>query len=296
MKFLNGQGIQATHWSDIGAGNASDATIMAYAAETAAIVLTHDLDFGGILAATFAAAIAREERRRGVLERLSDLGMALTEKLTEKALAAPPDEESRHDPARSFAQLSRAVRLTLALETRSDERILALRNGDLPAKAARAPAMAAAVPAPDPQPFVAPAPPPVRRDSPCPRRNRIRDSVWEAMEREVRDPYDAQWLLDQAHERLVEGEDHDRFLFRDFRAGVEAICADLGLHPDWSRWSDETGFTRDVGRPYVDWTSRYRYSPEAAEANIRARDVRRVNAEALAAAVAALEPQPHRRQ
>jgi predicted nuclease of predicted toxin-antitoxin system len=50
--FLREHGIEAVHWSSIGAGDAPDATIMAYAAENAAIVLTHDLDFGGILAAT----------------------------------------------------------------------------------------------------------------------------------------------------------------------------------------------------------------------------------------------------
>jgi predicted nuclease of predicted toxin-antitoxin system len=52
VEFLSEHGIQAMHWSKVGASDASDATIMAYAAETVAVVLTHDLDFGGILAAT----------------------------------------------------------------------------------------------------------------------------------------------------------------------------------------------------------------------------------------------------
>ena len=241
-----------------------------------------------------AAAITREERRRGMLERLSDLGMALTERLTEKALAAPADaEEPRLDPARSFALLSRAVRLTLALEARSDERILALRNGGLPATRARAPVTETATPAPVPQPF---APPPVRRDSPCPHRNRVRDAVWGAVNREIRDPYDARGLLDQVHERLIEGEEYDREVFRDFRASVEAICADLGLHPDWGCWTDEAGFAGDPFHPDFDWSSGYSYSPERAADNVRARAERAVNAEALAAAVARLEPDPHSRQ
>ena len=50
--FLSARGFQAIHWSRIGAGDAADATIMAYAADHDATVLTHDLDFGGILAAT----------------------------------------------------------------------------------------------------------------------------------------------------------------------------------------------------------------------------------------------------
>ena len=132
-----------------------------------------------------AAAIAREERQRGMLERLSELGMALTEHLTERALAAPAEAgEPRHDPGRSFAQLSRAVRLTLALEARSDERILALRNGGLPTRDARAPRAETAVAALAPVSF---SPPPVRRDAACPRRNRLRDAVWAAVNREIRD-------------------------------------------------------------------------------------------------------------
>ena len=45
-------GIDAAHWSTLGAGNAPDSEIMAYAKANDCIVLTHDLDFGAILAAT----------------------------------------------------------------------------------------------------------------------------------------------------------------------------------------------------------------------------------------------------
>jgi predicted nuclease of predicted toxin-antitoxin system len=44
--------IEAAHWSSLGAHNASDTEIMAYAGANNYIVLTHDLDFGAILAAT----------------------------------------------------------------------------------------------------------------------------------------------------------------------------------------------------------------------------------------------------
>lgn len=49
---LNEGGIEATHWSTLGAHNATDLEIMAYAAKHDYVVLTHDLDFGAILAAT----------------------------------------------------------------------------------------------------------------------------------------------------------------------------------------------------------------------------------------------------
>ena len=45
-------GIEATHWSSIGPLNAPDVQIMAHARAGNWTVLTHDLDFGAILAAT----------------------------------------------------------------------------------------------------------------------------------------------------------------------------------------------------------------------------------------------------
>ena len=50
--FLADEGIIAAHWSDIGAKDAPDSEIMAYAKAEDYVVLTHDLDFGAILAAT----------------------------------------------------------------------------------------------------------------------------------------------------------------------------------------------------------------------------------------------------
>ncbi|EGY28338.1 hypothetical protein Rin_00017290 [Candidatus Regiella insecticola 5.15] len=49
---LAAAGIEAVHWSTLGANNAPDLEIMAYAGTNDYIVLTHDLDFSAILAAT----------------------------------------------------------------------------------------------------------------------------------------------------------------------------------------------------------------------------------------------------
>ncbi len=49
---LTGAGFPATHWSVLGRSNATDAEIMAFAATNEYVVLTHDLDFSGILAAS----------------------------------------------------------------------------------------------------------------------------------------------------------------------------------------------------------------------------------------------------
>jgi predicted nuclease of predicted toxin-antitoxin system len=51
IRFLNEAGMGAVHWSAVGRNNAPDAEIMAYAAANGCVVLTHDLDFGAILAA-----------------------------------------------------------------------------------------------------------------------------------------------------------------------------------------------------------------------------------------------------
>jgi predicted nuclease of predicted toxin-antitoxin system len=49
---LNAAGLLAVHWSRVGRMDAADIEIMAYAAKHDYVVLTHDLDFSAILAAT----------------------------------------------------------------------------------------------------------------------------------------------------------------------------------------------------------------------------------------------------
>ena len=45
-------GIEAVHWSSLGAANAPDDEVMAYASAHGYVVITQDLDFSAILAAT----------------------------------------------------------------------------------------------------------------------------------------------------------------------------------------------------------------------------------------------------
>jgi len=52
VDLLTGAGIEAAHWSAVGAKNAPDTEIMAYALAHGFVVPTHDLDFSAILAAT----------------------------------------------------------------------------------------------------------------------------------------------------------------------------------------------------------------------------------------------------
>lgn len=67
VKAFMHQGIEALHWSTIGAQNAPDTDLMAYATANGFHVLTNDLDFGAILAATAARAPSVVQLRGGDL-------------------------------------------------------------------------------------------------------------------------------------------------------------------------------------------------------------------------------------
>jgi len=50
VPFLQERGVEAVHWSNTGAATATDAEIMQWARTNGFVVLTHDLDFGILLA------------------------------------------------------------------------------------------------------------------------------------------------------------------------------------------------------------------------------------------------------
>jgi predicted nuclease of predicted toxin-antitoxin system len=50
--ILEHAGLEAVHWSELGTATAADVEVMSYANAGGFTVLTHDLDFGAILAAT----------------------------------------------------------------------------------------------------------------------------------------------------------------------------------------------------------------------------------------------------
>ena len=53
--FLVGEGFDSVHWSTVGAPGAPDAEIMGWARRLGYVVITHDLDFGVLLALTRAS-------------------------------------------------------------------------------------------------------------------------------------------------------------------------------------------------------------------------------------------------
>lgn len=56
LSRLAGVGIEAIHWSNVGAATASDDEILAWVRANGCVLLTHDLDFSAILAATSESA------------------------------------------------------------------------------------------------------------------------------------------------------------------------------------------------------------------------------------------------
>jgi predicted nuclease of predicted toxin-antitoxin system len=52
IEWLRDSGFEAEHWSTVGGLKASDSEIMEYAAAHGYVVLTHDLDFSSVLAAS----------------------------------------------------------------------------------------------------------------------------------------------------------------------------------------------------------------------------------------------------
>ena len=54
IEILVEQGWETVHWSSVGDARASDRSIMAWARDNGHVVVTHDLDFGALLAASSA--------------------------------------------------------------------------------------------------------------------------------------------------------------------------------------------------------------------------------------------------
>ncbi|HEY2051612.1 MAG TPA: hypothetical protein VGH03_19910 [Caulobacteraceae bacterium] len=190
-------------------------------------------------------AVLRAERRLQLLEELTDIGMNLARALERQVLAAAnpakpaaPDAAEAStgrattpnspapDPSVAFARISRAIRLTLALEARTDEALRALRAGvasecEVRRDQARRRAMADAV----------------ERNKD--RRETVERLVIEAAEREIEDDEALCGVFEALEERL----DDDAVYFHldrlPLRETVEQLCADLELTPDWSRWEGE---------------------------------------------------------
>jgi len=169
-------------------------------------------------------------------DRLAVPGMRLAEEVVQRAVDSPYHPEAKHEPARAFAQVSRAVRFTLTLQARVQKEILALRNWELTSNR-----VTPDIPTPERPPLSL--------------RLRALDAVAEAIERESPEGEASRGAFRRLNENLIDRETYDTFLDLPFRDCVEAICADLGLDPktvwgsDGAALADEPVAPSHVKRP-----------------------------------------------
>jgi hypothetical protein len=190
-------------------------------------------------------SVLRAERRLRLLEELSEIGMELARGLRDRANAelvdADGDAGSRRDPADAFARLSRAVRLTLALEAKTDQALRDLKAGLAPAREeARSRAEKERI-----------AGVAANYDD---RKDEVFELVFAVAKAEIDDNQAFGEVFEALVERLDEDEDYRDICERPLREIVERLCRDLDLSPDWSQWRDDgwaPGYSPD----------RFRFSP-----------------------------------
>jgi hypothetical protein len=154
-----------------------------------------------------ASTRARTERQMVVLDRLIEIGMEIAEAAGRLAsdLADGASGQSGADPGLAYSRAARAVRLTIALQTRLTEGLTALDEARRIARVGGA----------------------------SRRRRRIHRLIEDAAETQGCEADGVERLSFDAWERLTEVDDDD-LLDRPFEDVVAQICLDLGLSPAWA--------------------------------------------------------------
>jgi hypothetical protein len=173
--------------------------------------------------AAAAAELARSliTQQLGMLGRLAEVGLnvalAVERQALEAASAAPPGEL-----ALAYGRVSRAVRLTIALQARLLKDLQEL--DDVAArKQAREQADAGRE----------------RQIAEAARKARVERIVERLIHDEAADEGEADRLADEAYERLEHDDIYGDLLDRPVSEIIERVCKDLGLAPDWSRLAQE---------------------------------------------------------
>jgi len=99
--MLSNRGIEAVHWTTIGAANAQDIEIMSYARENNYSVFTNDLDFSAILVSTRASGPsviqirAEDTRPEANLDRAADALVKFSAEIEQGALITIDSNKTR---------------------------------------------------------------------------------------------------------------------------------------------------------------------------------------------------------
>ena len=176
------------------------------------------------------AAEVRQARQLGLLQELAEIGMQMARAVRDEAVApAPPPADAPGEPAPpsrftgkdlglQYSRIAKAVRQTLALETRIAEGLQIGRAEEQRRQAN------------------------VRQLELQHRQEDVREYVAEAVaadaERRGSSEQEVERLLADLDERLEDGEFDDRLADAPFPELIERICADLGVIVDWRLWKD----------------------------------------------------------
>jgi hypothetical protein len=139
------------------------------------------------------------EAQLRMLTRLAEIGMEIAEVAGLQAKASLDGAVPSVDPGLTYARVARAVRMTIALQSRLLKELPALNRALVEA-----------------------------------RRRRVRRLVDQAIEAEHDDADEIERLSDEALEHLRDPDDLAELLNRPIHEVVALICKDLGLSPDWA--------------------------------------------------------------
>jgi hypothetical protein len=210
--------------------------------------------------------IRRMDRRLRLLQEVSTIGLRLVrilcvdvgtdyepvegslektfhDRFTDEAFAAGAYAvPSPHDRVAAYCKLSRAIRLTLALEERTDQAQHALRCGLPLPRMERAERRAKAQRGAEPTGDAATEDSDAATDESKEARDDarvelLRDIVREAAETEVFDRERLEDIERTLDERLEGYPTHGDLADLPFEEVVRLLCAELGLQPDWRRWN-----------------------------------------------------------
>ncbi|MDB5482569.1 MAG: hypothetical protein JWO83_3622 [Caulobacteraceae bacterium] len=180
-----------------------------------------------------AVSVARVERRLRMLDELAEMAMKLASRVTQRALAEDPTptkaaagDAPAHSASDELAKLSRAVRLTLDLAGRLEETLRRLRAGEAAVRAVRRQNQEARASRAETARAVA-------------ARDKVAEQVARVVFSESESEGESDDLLDALEERLTDDVAYIDVEDKPLREMVEQLCVDLGLKPDWSRWTDD---------------------------------------------------------
>jgi len=180
-----------------------------------------------------AAPRALIERQLWVLGRLAEAGLNLALAIERQGTAEDAAPAAASDVALAYGRVSRAVRLTVALQARTLQDLQALDE-----VAARRLAGDRATAERERQNLVQQ------------RKDRVQRVVERVIEAEAASETEVDRLADEAAERLEHDDIYGDLTTRPVGEIIALVCRDLGLSPDWSRLAEEAWAQEEIeGRP-----------------------------------------------